>query len=443
MKHIAAKIILGYLQLLIRLYVKRQGIEIIGLTGSVGKTTLSLAVHSILSTKYKTGVTYKHGHGLNSESGIPFAILDVKVDGYSPFAWMKYLFIATKNFIFKSCKYEKFVVEMGIDKPDDMRFLLSTIEPNTGIFLSFSKAHTANFEHLLNKNSKKRPEDLVFEEKAALIRSLDKGRTAVLNYDHKRIRDLKDAIEAKTITFGLSEEADVYGRVKEISADAFNGEVVYGDQRVQITISNYMINKKMFSTLLAAVAIGVVYNIPLAQSIKQLENLHLPPGRMSKIPGIKGTIIIDSSYNASKLAMFEALDNLALFKNRKKIAILGDMRELGKEAREEHAELAKRAIQIADELVLIGPLMKEYFLPKATELGFEEKKIHHFLSTFEASKFVKDELIQGNEAILVKGSQNTLFLEIIVEEIMKDPSQADKLLCRRGAFWEKQRSALS
>jgi UDP-N-acetylmuramoyl-tripeptide--D-alanyl-D-alanine ligase len=480
MKKIFSKLVLKYLQFLTKHYIKRHDIDIIGLTGSVGKTTLTLAIHKILSTKYKTAMTFKDGLGLNSETGIPFAILDVHVKGYSPLDWIRYLLQAGWNFLFKKCEYEKFVVEMGVDKPDDMEFLLSMIQPSTGVFLSIGKVHGENFEELLQKRGKGALIDLIFEEKAKMIKSLPKDGFAILNTDDEMIVKLKGKTKAKVIMFGLSKEAEVRGKILDISKNGFEGEISYKSRRSSLVADRYIINKGTFTTLLAAVAVGGVYNISLDDCTKALESMDFPPGRMTLIEGIKNTIIIDSSYSSSKPALLEALDNLAIFKDRKRIVVLGDMRELGKETESEHKEVARKAVQVADEMVLIGPAMRDYFQKEAVKQGFAQEKIRYFDNTWKALEFLKErlkgfkdgtlnprmgkdlkrqqgfrsacppsrggsrrgDLNQQGPVIFVKGSQNTLFLEIIVEGLMKDKSKADELLCRRGEFWDKKREEL-
>ncbi len=439
MKNIISKIILKYLQTLTCFYVKRHRIDIFGLTGSVGKTTLTIALHEVLSKKYKVGMTFRAGHGLNSESGIPFALLDVPVDGYLAFDWLKYLAKATINFFTKKPKYEKFVIEMGVDKPGDMDFILSMTKADLGIFLSISKVHTENFEKLAKDDDNLL--NLVFEEKAKIIKALDATGWAVLNYDIKMIRDLSKFTKAKIITFGLKEGADVRGKIVELTSDVFKGEIYFKSNRYDIQINNFFVNKRTFSTLLAAFTVGITYDIDSKMCINALENLELPPGRMSKIDGIKKILIIDSSYNSSKSSLLEALDNLDLYNDRKKIAVLGDMRELGKESESEHKSVAKRAVEVTDEIVTIGPAMKRYFYPEAVKLGFNRNKIHVFDNTWKALYFIRDKLIKGGEAILVKGSQNTLFLEIIVEGLLRNKEDKE-LLCRRGVFWEQKRQGL-
>ena len=441
MKNFFSKIYLIYLRILVKIFLSRNKIRFIGLTGSVGKTTLTIALHSLLQTKYRTKMTYSQGHGLNSETGLPFAILDVHIDKYALLDWIKYSFSALFNSFLGKTDCEIFIAELGVDKPFDMDYLLKLIKPETGIFLSIAKMHTANFEDyakIVNKDSY----ELLFEEKSKLVTLLDKKNSAVLNADDLKISSLKNQTDADVVTFGLSKNADIRGEIKSLSSEIFQGYVVFDKKRYLLEINKYFVNKQFFLTLLASFAVGVHYGVSPEACIEILKNLELPPGRMTKISGIKDTLIIDSSYNASKPAIFEALDNLNLFKNRKKIAILGDIRELGEDSKLEHEEVADKAIQVSDAIVTIGPNMKKYFFPQALAKGFKKENIYTFSNTWEALEFIKNELIKGGEVILVKGSQNTLFLEIIVEGLMKNPKDAEKLLARRGKHWDQKRQEL-
>ncbi|MBN2016462.1 hypothetical protein JW766_06565 [Candidatus Dojkabacteria bacterium] len=454
LKAFASKLFLKYLQILTRSYVKRQNIDVFGLTGTAGKTTLTIALYEVLSKKYKSGMTYTQGKGLNSETGIPFAMLGVKVDGYSIADWVRYFFEFTWNFFFKKCPYEKYVIEMGVDKPGDMDFILSMTKVDLGIFLTIGKVHAANFEKLLESKFKDKElaelkekvddvlMELIFEEKAKLIRKLDSDGWAVLNYDEPIIRNLEKVTKAKTITFGLSKDADISGVITKNTPSVFEAEVSYKGKSEKIEITKYFINENVLRTLLAAIAVGITYEIPLKKCISAIEGMNFPPGRMTKIEGIKDTVIIDSSYNASTQAVIEALNNLALFKKREKIAILGDMRELGRAEKREHEEVARHAANRTDKLIVIGPAMKKYFLPEVIKQGFDVSSIWHFDNTWKALRFIQEKVIKGGEAILIKGSQNTLFLEIIVEGLMKDKAKVEDILCRRGSFWEKKRRQL-
>jgi UDP-N-acetylmuramyl pentapeptide synthase len=121
-------------------------------------------------------------------------------------------------------------------------------------------------------------------------------------------------------------------------------------------------------------------------------------------------------------------------KNKIKIAILGDMRELGLQTESEHKKVAKTAVKAADKIILIGPLMNQYALPLIKQ---SKIPVNWFSTAGEAANYLIEN-ISGNEIILVKGSQNTIFLEIVVEALLKNKSSV-KNLCRRGPFWDKTR----
>jgi len=212
-----------------------------------------------------------------------------------------------------------------------------------------------------------------------------------------------------------------------------------------IKIKDQVLPKACANNLGLALSTALELGLDINKAIVSLEkNLVLPPGRTSLLNGINGSKIIDSSYNASPLAvisMLELFDKLALKTKRRKILVFGDMRELGQQSEIEHRAVAKKAIKIANEIILVGGETKKYFLPEALKLGFSNNKVHHFVNTFQAANFLEKQ-VSGSDLILVKGSQNTIFLEIIVKVLMKNKSQAGKLLCRQGSFWEEQRSRI-
>ena len=151
-------------------------------------------------------------------------------------------------------------------------------------------------------------------------------------------------------------------------------------------------------------------------------------------------MIIDSSYNSSPAALLAAINLVKEVKIRgKKIGVLGDMKELGELAREEHEKVGKEAAKNFDFLVFVGPLMKKYAFPAALKAGFSEQKIFWFDKSKGVGEFVVKKLLDHDDLILIKGSQNTIFLEQVVYEIIKEKDKAKELLCRQSEYWEKTR----
>lgn len=438
-------VVLHYLRILARIQIAKIKPDIIGITGSAGKSSTRDAIYNVLKTKYKCKITGK----ANSESGIPLDILGLEMKNYSIFDWLRVLILAPVKLLTNWERYEKYIVEMGVDSPDEpknMQYLLKIIRPRIGVFVNAFAVHSEAFDKLIvTENPEERKNlavKLIAEEKGNLIKSLPKNGWAVLNFEDKNVKKFAENITASVFGIGF-ETGDL--RIKNIFYDVngfrcdfelnYQGEVL----KQHFELRNQILGPQYAITFALAIGAGLVNSIAFDDCVDALRLYKLPPGRMSLIRGIKDSLIIDSSYNASAETVLSALNVLEKAKTGvKKIAVLGDMRELGKEARFEHERAAAKAAEVVDEFVLIGPMMKEYFIPKLEILGFSGGRIHWFENSAEAAAFVK-ELIKGNEVILVKGSQNTIYLERVVEAVMDQPETADELLCRRGEYWEKIR----
>ncbi len=419
-------------------------LQIIGITGSYGKTSAMKAIEATL----KDGLLVKVSEKANSETGIPLDILGFKMQNYSLLDWLRVSFLAPLALFFNWQESDVYVVEMGVDEPDEpknMGYLLKIIRPDIGVFLGVTSVHSMQFENkapsgLKAKQKRNLTLDLIAREKGRLIRSLPPYGWAIINLDDQRVLPFSHKTKARVI--GISRDNKGSIRIKEVKTtlNGFSASYEINGKQQRLSLKGMVLPKGYALTFAIALAAARAMEIDIEKAIKSLEkNFNLPPGRSSLIEGIKDSIIIDSSYNSSKKAMLEMLDLLADLKNqskRKTIAVLGEMRELGEQAKIEHEEIVAPALRVADEIILVGDLMREFFLPKAGVLGF--KNIRHFQTSGQAGDYLRKSL-KGKELILVKGSQNTIFLEILVERIMKNPKLADQLLCRRGGFWDRKR----
>ena len=189
-------------------------------------------------------------------------------------------------------------------------------------------------------------------------------------------------------------------------------------------------------TIIFALALSFAAGVGVRQSIEILENdFKIPAGRFSIFNGIKGSKVIDSSYNSSlepAVGVLQLANKIA--DGRRTIGILGDMRELGSISKIQHEELGKVIVKNLDFAVLIGGEMKKYVIPVLESKKFEYQ---HYDNFRQSKEYIKD-LVRRNDLIIVKGSQNYLFLERAVEILLKDKSDS-RFLARRGAFWDRQR----
>jgi len=435
MKKFSSKIFLWYLRMAAKIQLKKMKATIIGIGGSAGKTSLCRILETILKEKYKV----KASRGLNSETGIPLSILKLPPKDYSFFDWLRIIFLIPLRLIFDWEKYDFCISEMAIDRPNDMEYLLKIVKPKIATLTNITMEHSENFDKLLKKNEKNREKkilDLIEKEEGLLLKSLSSNSIAVLNIDDQRIANLQNKIKAKKITISQeNKNADFFAKKIKISPEIFEMEIIHKNKSYFLKLKRPL-SRAYIYTILLAIAIANVCNVKIEDSIKTIEKkFKLPPGRLSLFEGIKNTIIIDSSYNAQPIAMIDALDFLSnLGRNKRKVAILGDMRELGKESEKMHQIVANEIIKNVDFPILIGPLMKKYVVPI---LKKEKKDYKSFNNFTEAKDFILNS-IKENDIILVKGSQNTLLLERVVEMLLKDKKDIEKL-CRRKSSWEKKR----
>lgn len=415
------KLFLGYLKWAAKVQLRKiRPAHIVGITGSAGKSSCRDAVVAILKDKYKVKAGEK---SLNSEVGVPLDVLGF-TGTYTNLSW--FLFKVGLSIPFKLLfdwpKYDVYVCELGVDQPKDMDYLLRIVQPDVGVFLNALPVHTANFvSSIKNPVSNNELETAlvaeIAKEKGKVITSLPAGGTAVLNADDANVASFWGKAESgkrKVITFGKK------GEVKPL----------------EVELPQYALTDDYQMTFAAAAAVALSMGIAEEEAKRLLKkNFKLPPGRGTIFEGINGSLIIDSTYNASPVPTISALRDLGTRgkgKGQRTIAVLGDMRELGELARKEHEKVAAEALKNADVIFTFGPLTEEYFP--------ENKKISKFRTMTDLIDAVKN-VVQKNDIVLVKGSQNTIMLETLVEAILANPSDSSKL-CRRGEFWEKKRRLL-
>ncbi|MFA7675850.1 MAG: Mur ligase family protein [Candidatus Shapirobacteria bacterium] len=363
---------------------KHRQLDIVGITGSAGKSSTLLACQTVFPKTYKV----KTNDNCNSESGLPLSLLGLKINNYNFVTWLKIIVLIPLKYLTNWKSYDILILEMGIDSaswPKNMDYLLSVVKPNIGIFLNVSPVHMLNFDSL----------DEIAMEKAKLV---NQASVAIINDQDKLVKKYTQNKNIIKIT------------------------------PTKIKFSNFYLPNIYQISFGTALSLARIFNINYDQAIKNIqENFSLPPSRSSILEGIKNTTIIDSSYNSSPIACQELLKFLTTFKT-KKIAVLGDMRELGKSSPEEHQKIYELATKSADLIISVGPETKKYFGDKSQK----------FDNWWTAAEFLKEN-IKGSETILVKGSQNTIFLEELVKSILKNPSDSSNL-CRQSPYWLKVKS---
>ncbi|MEK7160267.1 MAG: Mur ligase family protein [Patescibacteria group bacterium] len=432
--------VLWYLRFFAKLQLKKIKPLIIGVGGASGKTSLSNFIYIIFSKKYKV----RQGRGKNSETGIPLDILKLNIKNYTYSEWLKALMLAPLRILLDFEKFDVYIAEMGIDsplEPKNMSYLLKIVQPKIGVLTNISFEHSIYFDPLVEEeNFLQREENilrLTAKQEGMLLKSIKKDGTAVLNIDDVNIAKIKNELRCQILTVSRkSKNADFYIENIKNFVNEFILLFRFKNKKYMLKISNPLPEHFAYSFILS-IAIAHAYNIEVENAIKALEEgFFLPSGRMSVFNGIKNTVIIDSSYNNATLSPI--LDLLSFVKEigkqRRRIGIIGDMRELGTMSKALHEEVAGKILQTLDIAILIGPLSAQYIAPVLKKSDFP----FYSFPNFTLSKKTILEVIKPKDMILVKGSQNTLFLERVVQMLLQNPKDIDKL-CRRGEHWDKIR----
>lgn len=427
MKVLIRNIVTLILETEARLVLKKYKPKIIAVTGSVGKTSTKDAIFAVVGEQL---IARKSEKSFNSEIGLPLTILNCESGWSNPLIWFKNI-IKGLVLIFTSVHYPKWLVlEIGAGKPGDIARAVTLVVPDIAVVTRFGEVpvHVEFF---------KNPDEL-FDEKANLVKALRPTGVLIVNADDERVLALREKTTAMLLTYGLN--AGAMFRATNIKV-AYEGatpagtgfKLEYDGNVFPVEMSGVLGVQPVYSAL-ASIAVGAYLKLNIIDIIGRLSSHISPAGRMRIIPGIKGSTIIDDTYNASPVASEAALEALKSIKAKgKKIVVLGDMLELGKFTVDEHKKLGKLAGKFADIIIAVGPRAK-YIVEGAIEADMSEKNIIDFDNSIEAGKYV-EEIIKEGDIVLVKGSQG-MRMERAVEEIMAEPERAGELLVRQEDEWK-------
>lgn len=416
--------VLWYLRMIARAALSQTRATVIGVAGSVGKTSTREALFAILKDIAPT-----HMVSGNSETGVPLGLVGLFPTDYSPLDWLRMMITAPLRIGFlKSKRYV--IVEMGIDDPyppKNMEYLLTIVQPDIGIITEESAAHTMQFEKIFTPNvvvpdseRLKLLIEAITKEDAKMLKG---ANTGIINGDNPFLKkELPDAL-----TFHITD----YQVTTKQTLFSFQIE----KNEITVIFKEYAFPRDLGYAFGPAILAAYKLNIPLDIIKEKLEQNFIPPkGRESLFEGINNSIIIDSSYNASRPSVISFLELTAALKKESKrptIVVLADMLELGNESQIEHEAVARAIGTIPDSLYLVGPLTKRFILPKV-------KHAEWFPSITELNERLRD--VPKNSLILFKGSQGDLWLEEGIKLLLKHKEDVSRL-CRQSPFWKKVKIA--
>lgn len=423
MRNFLKSIVAFNLALLARAVVRRYRPHIVMVSGSVGKTSTKDAVAAVLATRF---FVRKSEKSFNSEFGVPFTIFGVRNPWGHPLAWFSVVKGALALLLLPNHYPNMLVLEVGADRPGDLSRILRIATPDLVVVTRLPEIPV----HVEAYTS---PE-AVREEEFSPAYALAAAAPLIVPADDDYARESALRTSARLISYGISDDAAV--RVSDIGFYESKGKVEGMAAKVSIAeesgnlVVRGSIGKTQLLPAAAALAAALALGIALPEALAALESYEPPPGRGRILFGKNGSIIIDDSYNASPAAVEEALETLKTFPHAKRrIAILGDMLELGRYSVMEHGRIGALASESADVVAAVGIRARAFAAVKgnAEVMLFDNAR---------AAALALPDIVRAGDVVLVKGSQS-IRMERIVEALLADPSDAPRLV-RQEQEWKQK-----
>jgi Alr-MurF fusion protein len=389
-----------------RLIVRKQGLTVIGITGSVGKTTTKEAIAAVLGDDATLGDAervFRNRANFNGLFGLPIALSEIRPE------------------------QRVAVLEMAADHFGEIRRLTEIARPQIAVVTTVEPAHLETFGSL----------DAIAREKSELVAALPADGLAILNADDPRVAAMAARAPDRVLTYGTA-DATAGRRCPEICASgilpardgvSFTVDTPSGRRRMLIPL----LGRHQVYAALAALAVGIAQGRELDEIAARLAALERVPGRLNPLPGARGSLILDDSYSSSPAAAEAALETLAALEGRRRVAVLGDMLELGAFEATGHEQVGRKAAAVVDLLVTRGNRARRIG-EAAREAGLPEDRVVVTYTAEDAARAALADLGPGDIA-LVKGSLATR-MEQVVRLLMAEPLAAERSLVRQDAAWQ-------
>jgi UDP-N-acetylmuramoyl-tripeptide--D-alanyl-D-alanine ligase len=361
------------MQQVARFWRRKHDLRVIGITGSVGKSTTKEVIAQVLSRRYRT---LKNAGNLNNEIGLPLTLLELNES------------------------HQRAVLEMGFYVPGEIAFLCDLALPQVGVITNIGTVHAERAGSL----------EAIASGKAELVEALPPAPegVAILNYDDFRVREMAAKTRARIFFYGLDSQADIWAdNIEGLGLDGIRFRLHYKKETLHLKVP--LIGRHSVHTVLRAAAVGLIEGLTWQEIMNGLRSEHTQL-RLMAVPAKNGSLLLDDTYNASPESTLAALNLLEELQGHK-IAVLGDMLELGPYEQEGHEMVGLRAAKVVNELVTVGKLAHkiaeaaiEAGLPvnAVTELDDNQQAIEHLSRTLRA-----------RDVVLVKGSRGMHMDQIV------------------------------
>lgn len=401
---------------------------VIAITGSVGKTmTKDIVAHGLSSV---TDVC-KSQKNFNTDFGVPLSIIEGENPNGKVLAWFNIILKGISVFL-KSEYHKVLVLEVGTRFPGDIPRIAKWLRPNISIITHIPDVpvHIEFFES----------RDHIVDEKSALAKYTRTGGTVLLNYDSEYVYKIAENSKHPVMSIGFNLGADVRAtNIKRILTNdgQYGLEFIVNckNKIFPVTVPGFVANHQIYGVLFA-IAVADILGYDVEQVGMAMSTLKPTAGRLRPLVGVRNTLILDDSYNASPAAMEAAIETLKMIDvPGSKIAVLGDMLDLGKMTMDVHNLVGTILKDNTDYVFLVGPRM-EYAYQSAIKSKYLKSRIFHFEKPLDVLSHL-EKVMKSGDAILVKGSQG-MRMEKLVAELIEDKENIKNLIARQDDEWLKK-----
>ncbi len=415
-----------------RLIVRTHRPRIIAFVGSVGKTTTRDMLYHILAKRF---FVRRNGQSLTSAVGIPLSIIGSEYEADSVFVWIQHIWTGLVRLWSRAPYPEYVLLEIDGDKPGDIELVTKLFVPDMLVLTEIGDvpAHIETFGTL----------EAFLDEYKKIVSVMREDGVVFYNSTDPYVKDIAEAAHLKTVSCGI-EGGDVTAGQPKVLYGHKDGVQVPTGITFTLSLAGYTEHITLFDTIgvhygyAMALASACAHELGVSVSFikDRLTSYKVLPGRMRLVSGVKSSMIVDDSYNASPVAAHESLRIFAdVSCDGKKIIVFGDMLELGRYSSTAHKELAPLVVSASQLFISVG-IRSRVIGDELLSLGVSEYNIFSYDTAEEAGKQVQSMLASG-DIVFIKGSQN-MRMEKVVEEIMSHPKDKKYLLVRQEKRWQEK-----
>ncbi|MBI3491574.1 MAG: UDP-N-acetylmuramoyl-tripeptide--D-alanyl-D-alanine ligase [Acidobacteria bacterium] len=355
------------LQALARAVRRASGTKVVAITGSAGKTTTKEITAEFLAARYRV---IRNRGNFNNHIGLPLSLIELRQ------------------------RPEIAVVELGMNHAGEISTLIGVAEPDVRVWTNVGDAHLGFFASV----------DAIADAKAEVLEGADASTLLVANADDDRVMARVASFRGRTVTFGIDRDARVKASsIVDRGIDGIGARVTTA--RGGVDLATPLVGRGNLANVLAAAAVATEFDVPLDAIAARAATLRPAPHRGEVVRLAGGVTLLDDSYNASPAATTRALEVLAHLKAGRRIAVLGEMLELGEHAAARHRDVGRAAAEArVDVLLAVGGDAARALAEAAVAAGMPRARVRHFATSEEAAEAAVA-LVTGADLVLVKGSR--------------------------------------